>query len=150
MFYRYLTEKKLKHESWFLYYPEEGNTRGAPTQLLRFGFKHFRIEHDSFDSNLFSGESSSDLRRRRCFTRGSAPTPASTARSSRDTGMCILLNLPLSEPLFYELMIPIIMQQVERVPSRRGVRGQPLPEQLERGVRGGRVAAGAGNIVILI
>ena len=38
-FSRYLTEKKLKHESWFLYYPEEGNTRGAPTQLLRFRFK---------------------------------------------------------------------------------------------------------------
>jgi hypothetical protein len=30
-----LTEKKLKHESWFLYYPEEANTRGVPTQLLR-------------------------------------------------------------------------------------------------------------------
>ena len=33
--FRYLTEKKLHHRSWFLYYPEEGNKRGAPTQLLR-------------------------------------------------------------------------------------------------------------------
>ena len=33
--YRYLTERKLSHESWFLYYPEEENKRGAPTQLLR-------------------------------------------------------------------------------------------------------------------
>lgn len=33
--FRYLTEKKLNHQSWFLYYPEEGNKRGAPTQLLR-------------------------------------------------------------------------------------------------------------------
>ncbi len=32
---RWLTEKKLNHQSWFLYYPEAGNTRGAPTQLLR-------------------------------------------------------------------------------------------------------------------
>ena len=31
----FLTEKKLNHQSWFLYYPEEGNKRGAPTQLLR-------------------------------------------------------------------------------------------------------------------
>ena len=55
MFSRYLTEKKLKHESWFLYYPEEGNTRGAPTQLLRFGFKHFRIEHDDGFESVFRG-----------------------------------------------------------------------------------------------
>ena len=57
MFNRYLTEKKLKHESWFLYYPEEGNTRGAPTQLLRSRvkvFKHFRIEHSVFYS-VFRG-----------------------------------------------------------------------------------------------
>ena len=33
--FRYLTEKQLHHQSWFLYYPEEGNKRGAPTQLLR-------------------------------------------------------------------------------------------------------------------
>ena len=33
--FRYLSEKKLHHRSWFLYYPEEGNKRGAPTQLLR-------------------------------------------------------------------------------------------------------------------
>ena len=32
---RYLTERQLNHQSWFLYYPEEGNKRGAPTQLLR-------------------------------------------------------------------------------------------------------------------
>ena len=32
---RFLTEKHLNHQSWFLYYPEEGNKRGAPTQLLR-------------------------------------------------------------------------------------------------------------------
>ena len=30
-----MTERKFNHQSWFLYYPEEGNTRGAPTQLLR-------------------------------------------------------------------------------------------------------------------
>ena len=33
--FRFLTEKYLHHQSWFLYYPEEGNKRGAPTQLLR-------------------------------------------------------------------------------------------------------------------
>eukprot|EP00090_Calanus_glacialis_P005526 TRINITY_DN14284_c0_g1_i2.p1 TRINITY_DN14284_c0_g1~~TRINITY_DN14284_c0_g1_i2.p1 ORF type:complete len:1081 (-),score=244.64 TRINITY_DN14284_c0_g1_i2:1211-4453(-) len=33
--FRYITEKKFNHRSWFLYYPEEGNTRGAPTELLR-------------------------------------------------------------------------------------------------------------------
>eukprot|EP00095_Tigriopus_kingsejongensis_P005004 maker-scaffold139_size317827-snap-gene-0.15 protein:Tk05004 transcript:maker-scaffold139_size317827-snap-gene-0.15-mRNA-1 annotation:"AGAP005020-PA" len=33
--FRYMTERKFRHESWFLYYPEEGNKRGAPTQLLR-------------------------------------------------------------------------------------------------------------------
>ena len=33
--FRYLTEKQVHHRSWFLYYPEEGNKRGAPTQLLR-------------------------------------------------------------------------------------------------------------------
>ena len=33
--YRFLTEKQLNHQSWFLFYPEEGNKRGAPTQLLR-------------------------------------------------------------------------------------------------------------------
>ena len=33
--YRFMTERKFNHQSWFLYYPEEGNTRGAPTQLLR-------------------------------------------------------------------------------------------------------------------
>ena len=32
---RYLTERKFKFESWFLYYPEEGNKRGAPVQLMR-------------------------------------------------------------------------------------------------------------------
>ena len=35
LYCRYLTEKKLNHQSWFLYYPEEGNKRGAPTGLLR-------------------------------------------------------------------------------------------------------------------
>ena len=35
MHLRYITEKKFNHRSWFLYYPEEGNTRGAPTELLR-------------------------------------------------------------------------------------------------------------------
>ena len=34
-FFRFLTEKQLNHQSWFLFYPEEGNKRGAPTQLLR-------------------------------------------------------------------------------------------------------------------
>ncbi|XP_059079355.1 hillarin-like [Tigriopus californicus] len=33
--FRYMTERKFSHESWFLYYPEEGNKRGAPTQLMR-------------------------------------------------------------------------------------------------------------------
>ena len=33
--FRFITEKEFKHRVWFLYYPEEGNTRGAPTQLLR-------------------------------------------------------------------------------------------------------------------
>ncbi len=33
--FRYMTERKFNHEVWFLYYPEEGNKRGAPTQLLR-------------------------------------------------------------------------------------------------------------------
>ena len=33
--FRFMTERKFNHQSWFLYYPEEGNTRGAPTQLLR-------------------------------------------------------------------------------------------------------------------
>ena len=33
---RYITEKKFEHRNWFLFYPEEGNTRGAPTDLLRF------------------------------------------------------------------------------------------------------------------
>ena len=32
---RYITEKKFEHRNWFLFYPEEGNTRGAPTDLLR-------------------------------------------------------------------------------------------------------------------
>ena len=30
-----MTERKFNHEVWFLYYPEEGNKRGAPTQLTR-------------------------------------------------------------------------------------------------------------------
>jgi len=33
--FRWMTERKFNHEVWFLYYPEEGNRRGAPTQLLR-------------------------------------------------------------------------------------------------------------------
>jgi len=33
--FRFITEKKFEHRNWFLYYPEEGNTRGAPTDLLR-------------------------------------------------------------------------------------------------------------------
>jgi len=33
--FRYITEKKFEHRNWFLFYPEEGNTRGAPTDLLR-------------------------------------------------------------------------------------------------------------------
>merc|ERR1711974_492550 len=33
--FRYITEKKFGHRNWFLFYPEEGNTRGAPTDLLR-------------------------------------------------------------------------------------------------------------------
>jgi len=33
--FRFITEKKFNHRVWFLYYPEEGNTRGAPTELLR-------------------------------------------------------------------------------------------------------------------
>ena len=32
---RWMTERKFNHEVWFLYYPEEGNKRGAPTQLTR-------------------------------------------------------------------------------------------------------------------
>ena len=36
MLIRYITEKKFEHRNWFLFYPEEGNTRGAPTDLLRF------------------------------------------------------------------------------------------------------------------
>ena len=30
-----MTERKFNHEVWFLYYPEEGNKRGASTQLTR-------------------------------------------------------------------------------------------------------------------
>jgi hypothetical protein len=33
--FRFITEKKFEHRNWFLFYPEEGNTRGAPTDLLR-------------------------------------------------------------------------------------------------------------------
>lgn len=33
--FRFITERKFNHEVWFLYYPEEGNKRGAPVQLLR-------------------------------------------------------------------------------------------------------------------
>ena len=33
--FRYITEKRFEYNVWFLYYPEEGNTRGAPTGLLR-------------------------------------------------------------------------------------------------------------------
>ena len=33
--FRFITEKKFNYRVWFLYYPEEGNTRGAPTELLR-------------------------------------------------------------------------------------------------------------------
>lgn len=33
--FRFITEKQFKHQVWFLFYPEEGNTRGAPTSLLR-------------------------------------------------------------------------------------------------------------------
>jgi hypothetical protein len=32
---RYITEKEFEHQNWFLFYPEEGNTRGAPSSLLR-------------------------------------------------------------------------------------------------------------------
>ena len=38
------------------------------------------------------------------------------------------------------------LQQVKRIPSGRGDGGQPLQEQLERRVRGGRVATGAGQL----
>ena len=34
-FFRYITEKEFDHQNWFLFYPEEGNTRGAPSSLLR-------------------------------------------------------------------------------------------------------------------
>ncbi|XP_023319784.1 hillarin isoform X2 [Eurytemora carolleeae] len=33
--FRFISERKFKHLSWFLYYPEEGNKRGAPTNLFR-------------------------------------------------------------------------------------------------------------------
>ena len=29
--FRFITEKKFNYRVWFLYYPEEGNTRGAPS-----------------------------------------------------------------------------------------------------------------------
>ena len=33
--FRFITEKKFNYRVWFTYYPEEGNTRGAPMELLR-------------------------------------------------------------------------------------------------------------------
>ena len=33
--FRYMSEKKFEQHSWFLYYPEEENSRGAPTNLFR-------------------------------------------------------------------------------------------------------------------
>ncbi|XP_040569990.2 hillarin [Lepeophtheirus salmonis] len=33
--FRYMSDKKFNFRSWFLYYPEEGNTRGVPEELFR-------------------------------------------------------------------------------------------------------------------
>ena len=80
---RYITEKKFEHRNWFLFYPEEGNTRGAPTDLLR----SLAPAHSFLNGSraICAGALSLELRRKHCCTRECAPTPACTLSSSKDS-----------------------------------------------------------------
>ena len=104
---RYITEKKFEHRNWFLFYPEEGNTRGAPTDLLRFHTTpQFHVLNNSRE--MCAGVLSLELRQKRCCTSECAPmlvcTPSSSKGSARFSHLITvwILSIPNTQAKEYK------------------------------------------------
>ena len=127
---RYITEKKFEHRNWFLFYPEEGNTRGAPTDLLRSQLQLPPIRR--FQTTLCRGvefgiETKALLYKRMCAYAG--------LHAIVIKGFCkVTSSKEECQSKWF------VVHSGEGVQAVGGVCGQPLEKRLERSLRGRWVA----------